>query len=79
MKNNIQCPTCGRFCNLERNLNDIFIGKINSKICVDFLSYHCFDCSESFTTTEVDNINLKNINKGIRNFKRQLKIQKILK
>jgi hypothetical protein len=75
----VNCPTCGKFCNLERNLNDIFIGKINSKIFVDFLSYHCFDCSETYTTNETDELNLEEINKGIKKFQRMVKIYNILK
>lgn len=73
------CPTCGGLCHLEKNLNDFFIGKINSKICVDFISYHCINCKETYTTTETDELNLIQINKGISKFKRLQKIKNLLK
>lgn len=74
----INCPTCDGYCFLEKKLNDLFIGKINSKICVDFISYYCDYCSETYTTTETDKINLIEVNKGIRKFKRLQSIKIIL-
>jgi hypothetical protein len=75
----VNCPNCGKYCYLDKSLNDFFIGKINSKIFVDFISYHCDNCSESYTTTETDELNLIQINKGISKFKRLQKIKNILK
>ena len=75
----IVCPNCDDLAKLVSDLNDVYVGKINKKIWIEFLNYQCDFCEESYTTTEVDEINLQQINKGVRNFKRQLKIQKLLK
>ena len=79
VKNKLDCPVCGYIAQLVTEYNDFYVGKINKKIFFNFTNYQCDSCDESFTTTESDELNLKEINKGIRNFKRQLKIQKILK
>jgi protein-disulfide isomerase len=79
MKNKITCAVCGDVAELVSSINDVYIGKINKKVFVDFISYQCDACEESFTTTEVDELNLSKIEIGIRNFKRMLKINKIIK
>jgi C4-type Zn-finger protein len=75
----INCPSCGDVCILKSNYNDVYVGKINSKIWVNFLSYQCDFCEESFTSTEIDEVNLAEINIKIRNFRRMFKIKKIIK
>jgi len=79
MENNIQCPVCDDVATLTSNLNDVYVGKIQSKIWVKFISYQCDYCEESFTTTETDEFNLGEINRGIRKFQRMSKINNILK
>ena len=79
MKNKIDCAVCGDVAELVSDINDVYGGKINKKIWVKFFSYQCDDCEESFTTTEVDELNLSNIEIGIRNYRRMLKINKIIK
>ncbi len=79
MKNKITCAVCGDVAELVSSINDVYIGKINKKVFVDFISYQCDACEEAFTTTEVDELNLSKIEIGIRNYKRMLKINKIIK
>lgn len=79
INNSIECPNCDESTKLVENLNDVYVGRINKKIWVNFLNYQCDFCEESYTTTEIDELNLQEISKGIRKFKRQLKIQKLLK
>lgn len=79
MKNKITCAVCGDVAELVSDINDFYVGKINKKIWVNFFSYQCDACEESFTTTEVDELNLSKIEIGIRSFKRMLKINKIIK
>lgn len=78
-KKYIKCPACDDVGVLSSDLNDFYVTKIKSKIKVVFLSYCCDHCYESFTTTEVDEFNLSQINKGIRNFRRKIKIENIFK
>lgn len=79
MKNSIHCPICSDVANLVSDSNFVYINKIQSNVMVKFLSYQCDFCEESFTTTEVDDINLIEINKSICRFKRKIKISNILK
>lgn len=79
LKNSIDCPICDDMIKIVSDYNDVYVGKINKKICVNFLNYQCDFCDESYTTTEVDEFNLNEINNGIRKYKRLLKIQNILK
>lgn len=79
MKNKLDCPCCGDVAQLVTEYNDVYVGKVNKKIWVNFTNYQCESCDESFTTTEADEVNLNEINKGIRKYKRQLKIKSILK
>ena len=79
MRNKINCAICGDIVELVSDFNNIYVGKINKKIWVDFLSYQCDVCEESFTTTEVDELNLSKIEIGIRSYRRMLKINKVIK
>ena len=79
MENKIDCPICGDVAVLDEYDNDVYVGKIQSKIWVKFLSYQCDSCEESFTTTEADEYNLEQINKGIRKSQRMEKINNLLK
>lgn len=79
MQNKLDCPICGDITQLVTETNDVYVGKINKKIWVKFTNYQCDYCDESFTTTEADELNLSEINKGIRNFQRQLKIKRLVK
>ena len=74
----INCPNCGEVCKFVTDSNDIYVGKINQRIWVNFSNYQCINCFDSFTTTEIDELNLFEISKGIRKFKRLFKIKKIL-
>lgn len=79
MKDKIDCVVCGDVAELVSDFNNFYVGRINSKIWVEFFSYQCDACQESFTTTEIDELNLNKIEIKIRNFKRMLKINKIIK
>ncbi len=78
MKDEIGCSFCGGIATLISDFNDIYVGKINKKIWVNFHSYKC-SCGESYTTTEIDELNLTEISKGIRKYKRMIKINNIVK
>lgn len=79
MKDKIDCAICGDVAELVSDFNNFYIGRINGKIWVEFFSYQCDACQESFTTTEIDELNLNKIEIKIRNFRRMLKINKIIK
>ncbi len=79
MKDKVQCPFCEDVAVLSSNYNDVYVGKIKSKIWVNFMSYQCDCCEESFTNTEIDECNILQINKGIIRFKRMQKITNVLK
>ena len=79
MENKIKCPCCGDICELVNDFNDLQFPGLYDDVTVDFLSYKCNSCGDSFTTTEVDEINLKRIYKGIRNYKRKDKINSLIK
>lgn len=79
MENKINCPLCGNICELVDDHNDVQFPGLYDDVTVDFLSYHCDGCKDSFTTTEVDEINLGRIYKGIRNYKRKDKINSLIK
>ena len=78
MKNKFICPGCGDVCALVTDLNDIFISKINKRIWVNFTNYQCSNCFDSFTTTDIDEINVNEISKGIRNSERKSKIKSLI-
>lgn len=78
MKDKIKCPCCSRLTILVDDHNDIQFPGIYDDVRVDFLSYHCDFCKESYTTTEVDEVNLSRINKAIRKYKRKDKIKNFL-
>jgi hypothetical protein len=75
----IKCPICGCVCEINEVYNDLHFPGIYESIRVDFLSYKCNSCDESFTTTEMDELNLNRINKSIRGSKRKDKIKNIIK
>lgn len=79
MISKVDCPVCGDIAQLVTETNDVYVGKINKKIWVNFTNYQCDYCDESFTTTEIDELNLNEINKGIRKFQRQIKIKRLVK
>jgi hypothetical protein len=79
MKDKINCAICGDVAELKSIFDDFFVGKINKKIHVNFYSYQCDACEESFTTNKIDQLNLNNIERGIRNYKRMLKIKQLIK
>jgi len=79
MSNKFYCPGCGYVCALVTDLNDIYVAKINQRVWVDFTNYQCDKCFDSFTTTELDELNLFEINKAIRRSERKTKIKTVLK
>jgi hypothetical protein len=79
MKSKIECPFCQDVAVLSSNINDVYVGKIKSKIWVNFISYQCDSCEESFTNAEVDELNLLEINRGVKKFQRMIKINNVLK
>lgn len=78
MINKIDCPCCGDIAQLITEYNDVYVGSVNKKVWINFTNYQCDYCDESFTTTEVDELNLNEINKGIRKFKRLQKIKDLM-
>jgi hypothetical protein len=78
-KKEINCPICGCFIDLVEEYNDLHFPGIYDSIRVDFLSYKCDSCEESFTTTEVDEVNVSRVRNSIRNIKRINKIKNIIK
>lgn len=79
MKNKVICPQCDEVCRLVSDYNDVYVGKINQKVWINFYSYECDFCETSFTDRECEEKNIIEINKGIRKFKRLIKIKNILK
>ena len=79
MSNKFYCPGCGYVCALVTDLNDIYVAKINQRVWVYFTNYQCDKCFDSFTTTELDELNLFEINKAIRRSERKTKIKTVLK
>ena len=61
MKDKINCAICGDVAELKSSFDDFFVGKINKKIHVNFYSYQCDACEESFTTNKIDQLNLNNV------------------
>lgn len=78
MRNSIICPTCDEICRLSSDLNDFYITKISKRVEVNFLSYECDSCEMSFTTDEIDEENLSRVSKAWRNYRRKIKIEKIV-
>jgi len=77
MKKRIECLYCSEICELVSDYNDVHLkGKT---VFVNFLSYQCDSCEQSFTTTEIDEVNVERIEKACRNFDRKEKISNILK
>lgn len=79
MENKVVCQCCGDISHMVNDHNDIQFPGIYDDVKVDFLSYHCDTCEESFTTTEVDEINVSRIKKAIRKYKRKDKINQLCK
>ena len=75
----MKCPICDEWCHLVTSENDVYVGKINKKVWVDFLSYECDHCFESFTDTEIDIHNQHQISISIKKYQRMLKIKNIQK
>ncbi len=77
MKRSIECPYCSEVCDLVSDYNSVHLkGKT---VSVDFLSYQCDSCEQSFTTTEIDEVNLQRIEKACRSWDRKQKISNVLK
>ena len=79
MENKIVCPCCGDISQMVDDHNDIQFPGVYDDVRVDFLSYHCDSCEGSFTTTEVDEINVSRIRKAVRKYKRKDKINNLYK
>lgn len=56
----MESPITGKKMELRKEMKEIFYKGINLPYL--HTSYHCLDSGESFTTTEIDEINMKIIN-----------------
>jgi hypothetical protein len=81
----VDCVMCADGVSyLKKDSNDIMIthkvsnGYITSKVFVDFISYKCDKCDLSFTTSEMDDINMDQIDKKRKILKRKNTISNIL-
>ena len=80
MLNEINCPYCDSVATLRKNkVNSGFrsnrtVFPRGTEFTYEHLCYTCDECSESFTTNEIDTITLDNYNKSRRSYKRKNKI-----
>ena len=74
MLNEINCPYCDSVATLRINKTNSGFHSNGSEFTYEHLCYTCDECSESFTTNEIDTITLDNYNKSRRSYKRKNKI-----
>ena len=76
----VDCKMCADGVSyLKKDSNDIMIKQhVTSKVFVDFISYKCDKCDLSFTTSEMDDINMDQIDKKRKILKRKNTISNIL-
>lgn len=81
MKKKIKCPFCSNKAILDKDVNDVDVNidGVIKRVNVEFYHYICHQCWNSYTTTEIDELNISSINIQKRRARRLITISNLFK